>query len=345
MTSTSYVELSPSGHGLRIIATGAEGLGKPPGWRIDAEPAAEGKVPRAEGAGTKFFFTLTGHHVEGTPTTMEHRPQAWGRYKAFCEGREAPLDPHVAEINRDHAVVHTGGDVVIAREYVDASSGHRTVSFLRPEKAKLWYANSFITVQTAEGPKRKALWPHWLSHSQRRQYDGVTFEPVAPGEQPHTGRAYNLFTGWAVEPDPRGKDGCPLFLNHLLEVVGGDETHYNWLIAWLADAVQHPAVRPGTGVILQAGQGAGKSIIGQYLGAMYGGAYVYIGNRNQLAGKFNKLFQAKLLIVGDEVVFARDHAAANYLKSLVTEDVMTVEPKGIELVPGAELPAVHPLHE
>ncbi len=56
----SYTERSPSGRGLRLFAFG----GLPPGRR---------KVGDLEVYDDARFLTVTGHHVEGTPTTVEER--------------------------------------------------------------------------------------------------------------------------------------------------------------------------------------------------------------------------------------------------------------------------------
>ena len=46
-----------------------------------------------------------------------------------------------------------------------------------------------------------------------------------------------------------------LYLDHVREnVCAGDEERYEWMMAWMAQAVQHPAERPGTAVVLRGEQ-------------------------------------------------------------------------------------------
>jgi Protein of unknown function (DUF3987) len=60
----SYTERSPSGRGLRIILRGT----LPPGWRKTAKYAVSIEV-----YDHSRYLTITGHHLEGTPETIEAR--------------------------------------------------------------------------------------------------------------------------------------------------------------------------------------------------------------------------------------------------------------------------------
>lgn len=58
----SYTEISPSRRGVKIFLTGAL-----------PEDAPQGKVFKLEIYDRKRYFTVTGHHLPGTPTTVEPR--------------------------------------------------------------------------------------------------------------------------------------------------------------------------------------------------------------------------------------------------------------------------------
>ncbi|MGE4084655.1 MAG: DUF5906 domain-containing protein [Vicinamibacterales bacterium] len=61
----SYTEVSPTGTGLKIFVFGAI-----------AEDASQGKIGRVEIYSRSRYFTVTGQHLESTPTTVEHRETA-----------------------------------------------------------------------------------------------------------------------------------------------------------------------------------------------------------------------------------------------------------------------------
>ena len=81
----SYTEISPSGTGLRILLE-AE---KPPTWCANKSDAARETDIEVYDKGR--FLTVTGHHLSGTPRTIEGRQDALG---TFME-RYAPERPKV----------------------------------------------------------------------------------------------------------------------------------------------------------------------------------------------------------------------------------------------------------
>jgi hypothetical protein len=61
-TVDSYTEISPSGTGVKIFVTGTL-----------PEDSTQGKVYQLEIYDQKRYFTVTGHHLPGTPTAVESR--------------------------------------------------------------------------------------------------------------------------------------------------------------------------------------------------------------------------------------------------------------------------------
>jgi putative DNA primase/helicase len=75
----SYTEVSPSGTGVKIFLEGAV-------------PGPRRKKGDVEMYDTARFFTVTGHHLPGTPETVNHRPDALRRLyvQTFGSPRPAP---------------------------------------------------------------------------------------------------------------------------------------------------------------------------------------------------------------------------------------------------------------
>ena len=142
---------------------------------------------------------------------------------------------------------------------------------------------------------------------------------------------YNLWRGWAIEPDPSGS--CKLFLKHLLEVVcGGEREHYEWLLDWMAHLFQHPGVKPGIAVALKGGQGAGKSIVGAVLKKLLGKHQVIADKSDQVTGRFNGHLAHCLLLQAEEAFWGGDKDTGGALKHLVTGEHFRIERKGIDSV-------------
>ena len=189
-------------------------------------------------------------------------------------------DSAFKSMNEEYAVSWAGADVVVLREHVDPISKRNTVSFVEPRAMKLMLANKFIFI----AGKTRPLFDYWLSNPKRREFRQIVFEPNTP-----TPGDFNLWRGWAVEPDPRGEEGCKLFLFHLKDILcDGNEAHYQWALAWMAQAVQEPGKRPGTTIVLKSGEGAGKGIEIEYFGRLWGQHFLHLADQQRLTGRFQR---------------------------------------------------------
>jgi hypothetical protein len=236
----------------------------------------------------------------------------------------------IERMNAEYAIAWAGGDAVIIREHRDPSTGRSVTTFIKDAAAKTMLANQFVSVDGENGQvSRKPIFPYWLASKKRRQYEGVIFEPWAADKSPMSDpRYYNLFRGWAVQPDPRGADGCGLFLDHLLNVIcGGNADDARWLTAWLAQAVREPESRPGTAPVLRGDQGLGKGLPVQYVGRLWGESFVHLAKKDDLLGRFNAHTKDALLIFADEVIFGGDRRSLGVLNAIITEESVMIEPK------------------
>lgn len=265
--------------------------------------------------------------VEGdTKTGADDWIKAHG-YKAFQkfvkENRRARDDPAFAEwgsvaqldfMNAKHAVVMSGSQARILHE--DTSP---LILSKRKDLADL-YANRFA------GDAPLVDW--WMQHAKRRTYERIVFDPT--GSAPHTD--YNLWNGFAVEPK-KGK--CDLFLKHIREnIAQGDKKTYDYLLAWMADAVQNPAKRPGVAIALRGAQGTGKGVFATQFGSLFSRPhFVHLQSMRQLTGRFNSHMEGALVVFADEALWAGNHSAIGPLRALITEDQIQVERKGVDLQP------------
>lgn len=230
---------------------------------------------------------------------------------------EAAKANPVTALNRDHAAVMIGGKFRIVRE----AAGNFEV--YPPDELHKMNANKRVKVP---GEKRtEPVTSAWMRHPQRREYlGGLVFNPKgAPAD------AYNIWRGWAVQPDPNAS--CDLFLAHVRDVIcAGSEREYRWLLGWMAHLVQHPEQKPGTAVVLRGDKGAGKDTVGHYLGALFPRHHVTISQPDHLTGRFNAHMETAILIHLEEGYWAGDHRAEGVLKNLITCQTLEIERKGID---------------
>jgi hypothetical protein len=224
----------------------------------------------------------------------------------------------ITEMNKHYAVVWMGGDCVILREHKNSDSGQLDVSFATKGAVKLFHA-----AEPKIGKLDKV--EYWLRHPGHRKYDGLTFHPQSTGCEPNF---YNLWRGFSVEPQ---KGDCSLYLTHLKEnIAGGNEDHFRYLMAWMANIVQNPGNRPGLAIVLRGKQGTGKGVFAKMFGRLFAPHFAHITNSHQLVGRFNALLKKAIVVFADEAFWAGDKQAEETLNALITEETHNIEPKGID---------------
>lgn len=231
----------------------------------------------------------------------------------------------IAKMNRKHALIMIGGKSVIA-----APGETGAVDFWQTRAFHEFYANRRLPVKDPNTgkPKPVPVSQIWMAHPKRRTYPGgVTFAPDGASD-----RQFNLWRGWAVEPDADAS--CSLFLDHIRHVVcRGNEDHAAYVVGWLAHMVQHPAQKPGVGLVVRGGKGAGKDTVADYVARMIGRRHApTVAESDHIVGKFNARLENALLLHVQEGSWAGDRKAEGVLKYLVTSDRVEIERKGIDSI-------------
>lgn len=165
---------------------------------------------------------------------------------------------------------------------------------------------------------------------------GLTFDPGCNDllVQTPDGLQVNQWRGFATQPSSQtvSKSEVEPFLTYIYEVIAdGKEERYRWVLGWLADMLQKPHQKPGTALVLVGVQGAGKTFLGeQVMGKIIGPShYQQINSIAKLTDKFNSLIDNKVFLQCDESIHSYQKDAASRLKSVITDETMVIEPKGI----------------
>lgn len=147
---------------------------------------------------------------------------------------------------------------------------------------------------------------------------------------------YNLWRGFAVEPDPvptspEAKVALDSFLTHAKDnVCNGSDALYRWLIGYFAHLVQRPWEKPLVALVFKGGKGVGKNALIERIGALLGGHFLVTSNRRYLVGNFNGHLENCLLFALDEAFWSGDKQAEGIIKDLITGKQHVVEHKGKE---------------
>jgi len=226
----------------------------------------------------------------------------------------------VEELNTKHAHVMISGKARIINIMTDPQNGWQTHDFSTPADFRSRYANRKVKI----GNRIRTAAEVWLESPKRQSYGGITF---LPGKD--AGDYFNLFQGFAVEP---AEGDCNLYLEHIRNnICSADDDLYNYIIHWMADAIQNPSTRPGVALAIRGQQGVGKGVFVNTFGRLFGPHYIQVTQSSHLVGNFNGHQKDKLLVFADEAFWAGNKQAEGVLKGLVTEDTLSIEMKGVDV--------------
>jgi len=246
--------------------------------------------------------------------------------KQIASAKEAVISPRLHEMNEKFAVIgNLGGRCLVIQEVYDEQMKRSSLTRQSFTDFRNRYMNQFEIGENAKGdPIRIPVGKWWLEHPQRREFDRLVFQP---GRTPEG--SYNLWQGYGCNALPGVNHES--FLKHLHETVccGVDE-HYTYLIGWLARTVQHPDEPGHTAVVMRGRQGTGKSFFAKHFGHLFGRHFLHVSNASHLVGNFNGHLRDSIVVFGDEAFFAGDKRHESVLKTLVTEDTIIIETKGVD---------------
>jgi Family of unknown function (DUF5906) len=179
-----------------------------------------------------------------------------------------------------------------------------------------------LSADDTGGPKRRSAADAWVSAPERREYLGFQYSPNNVGAKQG---CLNLWTGWG-DVTPANGD-CSIITDHILKVVAdGDPAKSDFLLNWLADILQNPTRKPGVCIVLRGRQGCGKTVVGAIMRRLIGPRNVLTtSEKDRILGRFNASVMNKILIIGEEMIFAGDRATIDKLKHLITGQTLPIE--------------------
>jgi hypothetical protein len=314
-------------HTLALIASGADPVDP---TRYSSRSEALFRVccdlVRAGVPDEMVFAAITGSNE--IAVSVREKPN-WESYalRQIERAKEEAIDPTLRELNEKHAVIaDIGGKCRIISEVFDAAMKRYKISKQSFEDFKNRYRNRKVVIgrNEAGAPIEQAAGTFWINHPMRRQYETIVF---APGQEIDS--AYNLWRGFACDSLPG--EGHRPFLEHLRDnLCAGNEAHYNYLIGWMARAVQCPDGPGEVALVLRGPRGTGKSFFAKEFGGLFGRHFLQVSDSKHLVGSFNAHLRDTVVLFGDEAFFAGDKKHESVLKTLVTEEHIVIEGKGVD---------------
>ena len=253
-------------------------------------------------------------------------------YEALLQWKRGSGTRELDQLNQDHFQAFDGGKLYICKERWDEALKrwtleHRSVRDFRDANRDV------VSVLTGPGAKGKGpsfkdrhVGDLWLESPYRRRYEEIVFKPSGCQDW-----QYNLWRGWAVEPNETGD--WSLFKDHMFEnICRGDPVAYDYIFNWLAYTVQHMDEPIGTALILRGNKGTGKGFFVKKIGQLFGQSFMQVTSAKSVTGNFNSHLRDCVLLFADEAFCTGNLAEEARLNALITEETITIEGKGRDAV-------------
>jgi hypothetical protein len=235
----------------------------------------------------------------------------------------------IARLNKQFALVKVGKKVIVML-FNDDDGKKFDLNVIKPpfdlmdvKPFEVWMANQTVSIGGMKNPAAD----FWLTHPDRRQYQGIEFAP--PGAVESEGY-YNLWRGFAVTPK---KGNWSLFRAHLLNnIAQGNEHICKWIIAWRAWIAQKPSVKSETAVAVVGIPGCGKTKVGEVFGSLFGTGrhHLLVKSPRLVTGNFNSHMAHLLVLQCEEAFWAGNKEAEGAMKDLISGKTHMLEFKGVD---------------
>lgn len=241
--------------------------------------------------------------------------------RQILRAKEEVEEPWLRKLNEQFLVIgNLGGKCRVIEEIYDEA-------MKRPRMTKQTFAdfrNRYLHQYIRIGKKGVPVGSWWLANPKRRQFDYMVFQPGSEARN-----AYNLWQGFAC--NSRSGDKHLPYLEHIKKnICSGNRRHYDYLIGWMARSVQRPDSTGETAVVMRGKSGTGKSFFAKHFGKLWGRHFLQVSDAKHLVGAFNAHLRDCVILFGDEAFFAGDKRHEGVLKTLITEEHMMIEHKGVD---------------
>jgi hypothetical protein len=176
----------------------------------------------------------------------------------------------------------------------------------------------------------------WIKWPLRREVYKITYQP---GKEPFiTDKGvpyFNVWTGWGVAPKKGDVKPFLQLLDHIF--TRAEKGAKEWFVQWLAFPLQYPGTKMHSSAVIHGiKHGTGKSLIGYSMGRIYGENFTEI-SQTDLHNGFNEWAEGKQFAMGDDVTGSNKRAENDFLKKLITQRTLRLNPK---YIPSYEVPDV-----
>ncbi len=181
--------------------------------------------------------------------------------------------------------------------------------------------------------EHKPFMDKWFLDKEKRKYDKYDTIPKDSACPKHV---YNMWEKLPVELMPSLEKteyydtALEWFKNHIRVLVDFNETHYEFVVMWLAQMFQYPENK-SIQLVFIGEEGTGKGTFVKFLTTIMGGSHRCFNTedpQNDIFGQFNDSMKKAFLVVMNEADKSNTFNNNNKFKGLITEPFINIRPKG-----------------
>ena len=233
----------------------------------------------------------------------------------------AQIDP-VTELQKEFCIFGFNNQIRIGlmSEIQSIKGGTREADinmFALPD-GKLWMRRHLETLPVPSKPSQ--VIEAFLVDPSTQIYREIAFTPASA--------AADVLNYW-VPPVVKPKVGSwTLIAAFLREIICADNSElYEYLLNFIAHMLQKPQEKPGVMLVMLGGQGTGKGTFFKLLRKIWERTTLDVSRVDYIVGGFNGSVERNFLVCMDEALFSQDRKSMDQLKSIITEDTITIEQK------------------
>ncbi len=172
----------------------------------------------------------------------------------------------------------------------------------------------------------------WIYDENIRRYETIAVYPP-PLKCPSN--VFNLWKPFTIakytDEYEKDEEGLEMFKNHIKILCGNDENVSDYIIKWIGQMFQYPAVKTNVPTFI-SGEGAGKGSLLELLSSMMGPGKTLITTQpsRDVWGSFNGLMSNCFLVNLNEMSKKETTDAEGKIKGLITDTQLTINKKGID---------------
>lgn len=254
--------------------------------------------------------------------------------RAFCETVDTlPINDSKKEVidtfNLTHSIVQQGGKVWVCERETDHKENTGYTFSAVPQKRQLYANLNFLYIDRYNQTKIANCFELWMKAGNRNTFQGVVFDPSGKAGR----RFLNMWSGFEVQP-LEGDVRLNGIMSHLLDVIcNGNQDHFYYLLAWMAQIIQKPDKKSGVCVVLKSeGRGTGKSTVSLLMEKLLGQYAMRVQDSKHLLGAFNSHLANKLFVTVEEAFWSGSNKDAGKFRTLITDGTITIEAKGKDAI-------------